>query len=84
MHHPADHLHPLPGSHKNNQAYAEQKNWTVVRRNVGYYRYDTPRELDLLNQLWPLVSIQVNLFLPQQKLISKTRTDRRARTRQAS
>jgi len=36
----------------------------VVRHNVGYYRYDTPRELDLLNQLWPLVSIQVNLFLP--------------------
>ena len=44
-----------------------------MRRNVGYYRNDTPRELDLLNQLWPLVSIQVNLFLPQQKLISKTR-----------
>lgn len=60
-------------SHKNDQAYAEQKNWTVVRRNVGYYRYDTPRELDLLNQLWPLVSLQVNLFLPQQKLLSKTR-----------
>ena len=60
-------------SHKNDQAHAEQKNWSVVRRNVGYYRYDTPRELDLLNQLWPLVSAQVNLFLPQQKLISKTR-----------
>lgn len=60
-------------SHKNDQAYAEQKNWTVVRRNVGYFRYDKPRELDLLNQLWPLVSLQVNLFLPQQKLVSKTR-----------
>jgi hypothetical protein len=52
----------------------EQKNWSVVRRNVGYHRYDTPHELDLLNQLWPLVSLQVNLFLPQQKLVSKTRT----------
>lgn len=60
-------------SHKNDQAYAEQKNWSVVRRNAGYYRYDKPRELDLLNQLWPLVSLQVNLFLPQQKLVSKTR-----------
>jgi hypothetical protein len=61
-------------SHKNDQAYIEQKNWSVVRRNVGYFRYDTPVELTLLNQLWPLVSRQVNLFLPQQKLISKTRT----------
>jgi transposase InsO family protein len=61
-------------SNKNDQAHVEQKNWSVVRRSVGYFRYDTPRELDLLTQLWPLVSAQVNLFLPQQKLISKTRT----------
>lgn len=61
-------------SHKNDQAHVEQKNWSVVRRSAGYFRYDTPRELDLLNQLWPLTSLQVNLFLPQQKLLSKTRT----------
>lgn len=61
-------------SHKNDQAHVEQKNWSVVRRTVGYFRYDTRRELDLLNQLWPLTSVQVNLFLPQQKLLSKTRT----------
>jgi hypothetical protein len=45
-----------------------------VRRSVGYFRYDTAVELALLNELWPLVSTQVNLFLPQQKLISKTRS----------
>lgn len=61
-------------SHKNDQAHIEQKNWSVVRRNIGYFRYDTPWELSLLNELWPLVSAQVNLFLPQQKLLSKTRT----------
>lgn len=61
-------------SHKNDQAHVEQKNWSVVRRNVGYFRYDTPRELALLNDLWALTSLQVNLFLPQQKLLSKTRT----------
>jgi hypothetical protein len=61
-------------SNKNDQAHVEQKNWSVVRRSVGYFRYDTRRELDLLNQLWPLVSLQVNMFLPQQKLVSKTRT----------
>ena len=68
-------------SHSNDQAHIEQKNWSIVRRNVGYYRYDTPRELDLLNQLWPLVSIQTNLFLPQQRLISKTRTGARVQKR---
>lgn len=57
----------------NDQAHVEQKNWAMVRRCVGYHRYDTPRELDLLNQLWPLESTMTNLFIPQQKLATKTR-----------
>ena len=61
-------------SNKNDQAHVEQKNWSVVRRSAGYFRYDTRRELDLLTELWPLTSVQVNLFLPQQRLIAKTRT----------
>lgn len=61
-------------SHKNDQAHIEQKNWTVVRRSVGYFRYDTPHELGLLNHPWQLTSRQVNLFLPQQKLLAKERT----------
>lgn len=58
---------------KNDQAYIEQKNWTLVRRCTGYHRYDTARELDLLNQMWPLESQLFNLYLPQQKLLTKTR-----------
>jgi hypothetical protein len=27
---------------KNDSAYVEQKNWSVVRRLSGYLRYDTP------------------------------------------
>lgn len=61
-------------THKNDQAYVEGKNWSIVRRHVGYFRYDTPRELALLNELWALASVQVNLFAPQQKLHTKTRT----------
>lgn len=60
-------------SHKNDQAHVEQKNWTEVRKSAGYYRYDSPRELDLLNQIWPIQSRLHNLFLPQQKLQTKTR-----------
>ena len=61
-------------NHKNDQAHIEQKNWSLVRRVGAYYRYDTPRELDLLNEIWPKECALVNLFIPQQKLKSKTRT----------
>ncbi|WP_345208910.1 transposase family protein, partial [Fodinibacter luteus] len=60
-------------NHKNDQAHVEQKNWTEVRHSAGYYRYDTPHELDLLNTMWPTQSRLHNLFLPQQKLQTKTR-----------
>ena len=61
-------------ANKNDNGYVEQKNWSIVRRAAGYHRYDTLRELDLLNQLWRLECKLTNLFLPQQKLVSKTRT----------
>jgi hypothetical protein len=58
---------------KNDGAHVEQKNWHIVRQTVGYHRYDTPGELDLLNQIWELQRLLTNHFAPQQKLISKTR-----------
>jgi hypothetical protein len=59
--------------HSNDGAHVEQKNWTMVRQLVGYLRYDTPGELELLNQIWVLQSLISNHFYPQQKLISKVR-----------
>jgi len=58
---------------KNDNPHAEQKNWAVVRHAAGYWRYDTTKELDVLNQMWALQTILTNLFLPQQKLQTKTR-----------
>ena len=58
---------------KNDGAHVEQKNWTTVRQLVGYLRYDTDAELDLLNRIWVLQSLIGNHFYPQQKLISKVR-----------
>jgi len=37
---------------KNDSCFVEQKNYSVVRRNVGYLRYDTEEELDLLNEFY--------------------------------
>jgi transposase InsO family protein len=58
---------------KNDNAYVEQKNWSVVRRAVGYYRYDTPEQLDLLNSLYALLHFYGNFFLPTMKLKEKVR-----------
>jgi hypothetical protein len=58
---------------KNDGAHAEQKNWSVVRRAVGYYRYDIPEQLDLLNRLYAVMHFYINFFLPVMKLISKSR-----------
>lgn len=59
--------------HKNDNCYVEQKNWAVVRKVVGYHRYDTAAELLLLNKIWHLQSKLTNYFYPQQKLVSKIR-----------
>ena len=61
-----------PG-HSNDGAHVEQKNWTHVRCLVGYLRYDTPEELELLNEIWELDADFTNYFLTQQKLVSKNR-----------
>ena len=58
---------------KNDGAYVEQKNWSVVRRAVGYHRYDTADELDLLNSIYALLRLQTNFFSPQQRLLEKHR-----------
>jgi hypothetical protein len=58
---------------KNDNAYVEQKNWSIVRQAVGYYRYDTPEQLGLLNNLYTLLHLYANFFLPVMKLEEKVR-----------
>ena len=60
-------------AHKNDNCYVEQKNWTLVRKTVGYLRYDTEEELSLLNQLYAIVRLYTNFFLPVTKCVSKVR-----------
>ena len=60
---------------KNDSCFVEQKNYSVVRRNVGYSRYDTEEELSLLNELYIYLGHYTNYFQPVVKLVSKTRVD---------
>ena len=59
---------------KNDSCFVEQKNYSVVRRNVGYQRYDTEEELSLLNELYIYLDCYTNYFQPVVKLVLKTRT----------
>jgi hypothetical protein len=58
----------------NDKAHVESKNNHVVRKHAFYWRYDTPQELELLNRLWRLVSLRLNLFTPTKKPIGYTTT----------
>ncbi|MEV8145621.1 hypothetical protein [Specibacter sp. NPDC078709] len=44
------------------------KSGVVVRRSAFNYRYDTVTERGLRNELWPLVNLRKNLFLPTKKV----------------
>jgi hypothetical protein len=61
-----------PGN-KNDGAHVEQKNWTHVRELVGYLRFDSPAELEVLNAIWALDARFTNHLLAQQKLTSRER-----------
>ena len=60
---------------KNDNPYVEQKNWSIVRRAVGYERYDTEEQLDLLNRLYAWLRLYTNFFLPVMKLQEKVRVN---------
>ena len=62
---------------KNDNAWVEQKNWTHVRKVVGYRRFDNTTELRLLNEIYGVLRLYKNFFLPTIKLASKTRVDGR-------
>lgn len=53
----------------NDNAHVEQKNGDVVRRHAFHYRYDTALELQLLNELYGLVRLRLNMFTATTKAI---------------
>jgi hypothetical protein len=66
---------------KNDNCYIEQKNYSIVRRTVAYYRYSTPAQLELLNAIYRLLRLYANFFLPVMKLQHKTRSGSRVSRR---
>ena len=65
----------------NDGCFVEQKNWTVVRQHVGYARYDTDAELEVLRELYWHLRLWVNYFCPVMKLREKIRDGARVTRR---
>jgi hypothetical protein len=58
---------------KNDNCHVEQKNGALVRRVIGYQRYDSKEALGMLNRIYSLLRLYTNFFQPSMKLISKHR-----------
>jgi len=59
---------------KDDNAHIEQKNWTHVRKLMGWERYDSFEALDALNDLYHNeLRLMMNLFQPSVKLVRKQR-----------
>jgi hypothetical protein len=66
---------------KNDQAHVEQKNWSVVRKTIGYKRYESETALTLMESIYADLRLYVNFFQPVQKLVSKRRNGSKVQKR---
>ncbi len=58
---------------KNDNCHIEQKNYSIVRKTVGYYRYEGEEDLKLLNEIYKRLRLMTNFFIPTMKLEKKIR-----------
>ncbi|MGY3233251.1 hypothetical protein ACVMAJ_000141 [Bradyrhizobium sp. USDA 4448] len=58
---------------KNDQAFVEQKNGAVVRRLMGYGRFDDVETARMMGRLYAAARLYVNFFQPSFKLKEKRR-----------
>ena len=59
---------------KDDNAHIEQKNWTHVRKLIGWDRYDSPQALVAMNDLYAHeLRLYMNLFQPSVKLVEVIR-----------
>ena len=66
---------------KNDQAHVEQKNWSVVRKLIGYGRYERREALAALNGVYELLRLWQNFWQPSLKLVAKARDEATGKTR---
>ena len=68
--------------HKNDNAHIEQKNWTAIRQLVGYSRFETEEQLNILNNLYANEwRLYLNFFQPTMKLKEKIKNTETGKTK---
>ena len=66
---------------KHDQAHVKQKNWSIVRKVIGYDRYQGPEALAQLNRVYEALRLWTNHWQPVMKLIGKQRVGTKFRKR---
>ena len=61
--------------HKNDNCYAEQKNYDAVRKIVGYFRFDTENECAALAEVYRWLCPLYNYWMPSFRLVSKEKQE---------
>ena len=65
---------------KDDNAHIEQKNWTHVRKLLGWERYDSRGAVEAMNDLYRQeLRLWLNLYLPSVKLVKKVRVGSKVR-----
>lgn len=60
---------------KNDNCFVEQKNYSIVRHLVGYYRYEGEAAQIALQLLYDKWNLLINYFYPSVKILAKERKD---------
>lgn len=69
---------------KNDNCYIEQRNLVVVRKYVGYERYDCMEAVAVMNELYKTLRLYLNFFQPTFKLQGKEKRVKTSDGKQAA
>jgi hypothetical protein len=69
---------------KNDNCYIEQRNLVVVRKYIGYERYDCQEAVAVMNELYKVLRLYLNFFQPTFKLQGKQKLVNRTDGKQAA
>ena len=58
---------------KNDNAFIEERNGHIVRKWIGYERYDTPAHVDALNAVYEILDLYLNHFQAVRRCIKRER-----------
>lgn len=61
-----------PGK-KNDNMYVEERNGHIVRRYLGYTRYDAPETVIIINELYDVLALYVNHWKPVRRQLKRER-----------